>query len=758
MNSPRKSHVPSRPDRALVLRLQLLRAALVAGVILILNQVVDFGTHPGLLLVGGIFGVYFAGRLLLRQAKPARVAFFHAVLMGAGFVLYSVANHAAVRLGSSPAEDFATYRLFDHIGLIAGIYLVAFAFTWWFWKSRHAVTIESLIFGFLAVWLLGTHRNYHLDAPKAVSELAWNFGVETQHFLLGLGTAFTLLIGWYLVLATHRPLFTSAPPVRTYGRTSRTALFLLPLTFFVLLVSYAAYVNSRYSADLSRRSEGVGQNSNEGESPLGFHSAVGKTKQPAALIRMETDFTENPWAPMLYIREGALSEFNGKELVIASREYDTDVPRIAPGQPFISVDQEEDPLRKRITYSVYLLAKHNNAIAIDYPNSIRLMKNPDAQRFQLAYQAISSAPVLKLDSIGGTPVGSSAWDEKIRAHYLRAPGSLHATEHPDVQAAAPEPVLDEAKEDLRYAAFSRELLGSVSDPIQKAIRLSEYLSKESIYTRQPGHTITPDGDPVAPYLFSTEKRGYCVHFAHAAVYLLRLAGVPARIGTGYLTDLSYAKDGHILLHIGDRHAWPEIYIDGYGWIVADISPARAENEQVIIPDEKLLEDLMSKLDPAEQFITPPPEEKADEKSLQEAILDTIARRENLIAFGVTLVLAWILLKLWLRFGYLTARNERRRTKLAYQSFASLLADLGHTREHGETRREFAERVLRARGINSLQLMEANERIIYAAGAADGNAARRALESSIRSFDISQRRWRRFAAFLSPLSLQRWGRW
>ena len=147
-----------------------------------------------------------------------------------------------------------------------------------------------------------------------------------------------------------------------------------------------------------------------------------------------------------------------------------------------------------------------------------------------------------------------------------------------------------------------EITAEPDPPILKAAMIVHYLSEESIYTTKPEHQVSEEGDPVAPYLFGEKKRGYCVHFAHAAVYLMRLAGIPARIATGYLTDLTYAKDGHILLHLGDRHAWPELYVRNIGWVVADVTPKNAEGEQVIIPDENLLEELISKIDPVVEFL------------------------------------------------------------------------------------------------------------------------------------------------------------
>ncbi|MDV7402821.1 hypothetical protein RZS08_65970, partial [Arthrospira platensis SPKY1] len=85
----------------------------------------------------------------------------------------------------------------------------------------------------------------------------------------------------------------------------------------------------------------------EGQSPLSFQSAVGKTKQPAALVRLENDYPQNPSNPMLYLRESALSHFLGHELVVAGTKYNWDIPRVRLGEPFRSQNLEPGPLRAR---------------------------------------------------------------------------------------------------------------------------------------------------------------------------------------------------------------------------------------------------------------------------------------------------------------------------------------------------------------------------------------------------------------------------
>ena len=66
--------------------------------------------------------------------------------------------------------------------------------------------------------------------------------------------------------------------------------------------------------------------------------------------------------------------------------------------------------------------------------------------------------------------------------------------------------------------------------------------------------------------FLFEKRqGYCVHFASSFVTMSRMAGIPARIVTGYKADHKNALNNYIAVKEKDAHAWAELYIDDH-WV------------------------------------------------------------------------------------------------------------------------------------------------------------------------------------------------
>lgn len=84
------------------------------------------------------------------------------------------------------------------------------------------------------------------------------------------------------------------------------------------------------------------------------------------------------------------------------------------------------------------------------------------------------------------------------------------------------------------------------------------------YTLSPGRL--PAENPMDAFLF-TEKRGYCEHYASAFTLLMRAAGVPARIVTGY--QGGEVVGDYLLVRQADAHAWSEIWVQGQGWVRVD---------------------------------------------------------------------------------------------------------------------------------------------------------------------------------------------
>jgi len=86
---------------------------------------------------------------------------------------------------------------------------------------------------------------------------------------------------------------------------------------------------------------------------------------------------------------------------------------------------------------------------------------------------------------------------------------------------------------------------------------------------QLGYTLQPEAldmqRPVDSFLFET-KEGYCVHFASSFATLSRMAGIPARVVTGFRGNLKNAYENYLVVKEEDAHAWAEVYLQGRGWV------------------------------------------------------------------------------------------------------------------------------------------------------------------------------------------------
>ena len=79
-------------------------------------------------------------------------------------------------------------------------------------------------------------------------------------------------------------------------------------------------------------------------------------------------------------------------------------------------------------------------------------------------------------------------------------------------------------------------------------------------------------DSVDEFLFST-RAGFCEHFSSAFVFLMRAAGVPARVVTGYQGGELNPVDAHLIVRQADAHAWAEVYLPDAGWVRVDPTAA-----------------------------------------------------------------------------------------------------------------------------------------------------------------------------------------
>lgn len=78
--------------------------------------------------------------------------------------------------------------------------------------------------------------------------------------------------------------------------------------------------------------------------------------------------------------------------------------------------------------------------------------------------------------------------------------------------------------------------------------------------------------PIENFLLH-EKRGHCEHFATVAALAARTMGVPARIAYGWSGGTWHSSAGLMVFRANEAHAWAEVWLEPYGWVVLDGTPA-----------------------------------------------------------------------------------------------------------------------------------------------------------------------------------------
>jgi transglutaminase-like putative cysteine protease len=79
-------------------------------------------------------------------------------------------------------------------------------------------------------------------------------------------------------------------------------------------------------------------------------------------------------------------------------------------------------------------------------------------------------------------------------------------------------------------------------------------------------------DAVDDFLFGT-REGFCEHYASSFTVLMRAAGIPARVVTGYQGGYWNPLGNYLLVRQSDAHAWSEVWLEGHGWVRVDPTAA-----------------------------------------------------------------------------------------------------------------------------------------------------------------------------------------
>lgn len=211
------------------------------------------------------------------------------------------------------------------------------------------------------------------------------------------------------------------------------------------------------------------------------------------------------------------------------------------------------PVRLRVTDESYAATRLRYRPEVD-PYGV------PAASYQLVrgaqYEVVSVMPTTDPEVLRATP---AAYPPDIVEHYV---------EQMQVQAEA----------DL--GPLVAEITAGAATPYDKAQAIREFLGGSCLYTtRAPA---VPRGEDAASFFVLDRQRGACDLFATSLAVMCRLAGVPARVATGFQIGEYDLEERAFIPQQRDAHAWAEVYFTGVGWVPFDVSAEEADQTRDVL--------------------------------------------------------------------------------------------------------------------------------------------------------------------------------
>lgn len=110
--------------------------------------------------------------------------------------------------------------------------------------------------------------------------------------------------------------------------------------------------------------------------------------------------------------------------------------------------------------------------------------------------------------------------------------------------------------------------GFYGNDIDTILRVAYYIQQSARYNLEFDQALEMEDDIAVAFL-DKYKEGVCRHYATSATALYRAMGIPARYTVGYAV---YAPANQMMeITAKARHAWVEVYIDGMGWMMVEVT-------------------------------------------------------------------------------------------------------------------------------------------------------------------------------------------
>jgi transglutaminase-like putative cysteine protease len=248
-----------------------------------------------------------------------------------------------------------------------------------------------------------------------------------------------------------------------------------------------------------------------------------------------------PAQDKLYWRGVVLSNYDGRTWSRAGRPLN--------GQAVEQVETRGNPYRYELTME---------------PSNKRFLFTLEFSDHNLALSDLRSARTDEFESFALSPVAK-------RVRYVSTAHTSYALQPGLEPEQMRRWLLLPAGFNPRTLELGRALASH--DAPEAAIRavLTLFRKEQFEYTLEPPLL---GRDSIDDFLFQT-RQGFCEHYASAFVVLMRAAGLPARVVTGYQGGEFNPVDRYYTVRQSDAHAWAEVWLENRGWVRVDPTAAVA---------------------------------------------------------------------------------------------------------------------------------------------------------------------------------------
>jgi transglutaminase-like putative cysteine protease len=166
---------------------------------------------------------------------------------------------------------------------------------------------------------------------------------------------------------------------------------------------------------------------------------------------------------------------------------------------------------------------------------------------------------------------STTREQKYTVTYMRAKYSPRLLQQaPPLRAGDPLLAYTATPGDATVDATVKQLIAGKTSDYDKVRAIYNWFSKDNGFRYSLSATSTGKASEIADFL--TNKAGYCQQYAAAMAWMVRTAGVPARVAFGF-TRGTQTGPGTYTITNRNAHAWTEVYFHGFGWVPFDATPS-----------------------------------------------------------------------------------------------------------------------------------------------------------------------------------------